>query len=378
MILLKNIAYYLPVIGAIRLGGSVKTGDVTTPYQNDYFSITEIFKTNGDWVKHPIEKTLTDQLPESVKGRLSEIPVKLMFTDPDLNMSERYEAYDPNTKRRVCAGTGAKCQRTDDKGGLQTLDCVGPASCEFAKTVPCNLMVRALFKIEGQQDELAAFMLRSNSFNAMTTLRTRIELLSAKFGKALRHISLKLVLRAKTSPLSDDRLFYYPDLIVNGDEWLQAEIAQIHLKREAHAEINMDKVEETMALLKNNGTFDVFDEDCFEEEPRQTASKEMTTTENAKRVSASEFTLTLSNPMCIEEHHRVGHHSDNAMEVSQPIEAPQFMESSQPIKDPQSVEDVVDQAKKSEPLRLVHIDKAQKRVPAHKGKTNSRKPIDIL
>lgn len=261
MKLLNNASYHVPVIGSIRLGGSLDQDGKPILYQNDFFLVTENHKKNGEWVEHPIQHELLDQLTVKANGRLAEIPVKVVFSDPNLNTSERFESYDPVTKKLQCVGDGSTAIRVSATGDKSKEQCAGPEYCQFAMTNACRLMSRTTLQIRGQSDELGVFMLRSSGYNSMTTLRTRLELMYAKFGKALRYIPLKLILRAKSSVASEDMVFYYPDLVVDGNEVDVAVLANSQMTREKNAGINMDSAETRMTQLKEHDPFMTWNDD---------------------------------------------------------------------------------------------------------------------
>lgn len=253
---LHNIAYVTPLIGAIRLGHMEERNGKRLPQKDDFFSVTGLHKENGSWVPHPLQEALMKKLPTNAEGKLREIPVKVLYVDPDMNSSERYEAYDIDQKRLVCAGDGEKAKRLEANGKIKDCDCPGDQYCEFGRKFRCGIYGRALFQVEGQSDSMGAFIMRTASYNAVNTLRSKLSGMHAMFGDKLPHIPLKLVLRTKSSPLSMNTAFYYADLEINGDMVQLALAATAKVNALQEAGINSAEFEKTMKELRENGAFE--------------------------------------------------------------------------------------------------------------------------
>lgn len=250
---LHNIAYHTPVIGAIRMGHMEEISGKRLPKKDDFFTITELYKQNNKWVSHELHKKALNAQPQSAEDKLRSIPVKLLYSNPDLNATERFEAYSLEKKRIVCAGDGVNANRIEDDGSIRQYECAGSDYCKFGQANRCGVFGRSFFKIEGQQDDSGAFIIRSGGYNSFTTIRTRVEALFAKFGEKVRHIPLKLVLRTKSSIVSMNTAFYYPDLVVDGNEIELARKAAEQLELEKMAGIDYAKFESTMLELRANG-----------------------------------------------------------------------------------------------------------------------------
>lgn len=250
---LHKVAYHTPVIGAIRLGHMEESNGKRLPQKDDFFTVTELYKENKNWVKHDLHKKSLNSQPQSADEKLRSIPVKLLYSNPDLNATERFEAYSLEKKRVICAGDGENAKRIESDGTVREYECAGSDYCKFGQENRCGVFGRSFFKIEGQHDDSAAFIIRSGGYNSFTTIRTRVEALFAKFGEKVRHIPLRLVLRTKSSIVSMNTHFYFPDLIVDGDEIELAKKAGECLEREKLAGIDYDKFEQTMLELRSNG-----------------------------------------------------------------------------------------------------------------------------
>lgn len=295
MNLIKQIPYVTPIIGHIKFGGVVVNAGTEIPFMKDHFCVTELFKINGEWAPHILNTKLIDNLPKSANERLSSIPVKVIYANPDLNTTERYEAFDETTNKLVCAGDGCKAQHLNSKNEIEEIDCKSPVNCDIASKHGCSLLTRTLFKIDGQEDELGGFLLRSSGFNSCTTMRVRLEQLFAKFGAALRHIPLKLVLRSKSSLLSNDSIFYYPDIVVVGDDLEVAEQAWKLIAKEKALKIDYEKLEETVLKLRNNSAFTFSADEHIEHERKVNLNSVIQVKGYASTNSTSGFSLRLKD-----------------------------------------------------------------------------------
>ena len=58
------------------------------------------------------------------RRKLRNIPVRVLFNDPDLNLRANYTLFDRTTARPVCVGDGESCKRVTSKG-LEPMPCLG-------------------------------------------------------------------------------------------------------------------------------------------------------------------------------------------------------------------------------------------------------------
>ena len=50
------------------------------------------------------------------QDKLRSIPVRLLFSDPDLNLRAEYSMFDRQTGRPLCVGNGETCRRYTETG----------------------------------------------------------------------------------------------------------------------------------------------------------------------------------------------------------------------------------------------------------------------
>lgn len=208
--MLKGFCYTPPVIGRITIGETVEKDGKRIPRKSDEISITAQHKKDGQWVDHPLDTALRGG---KTNEKLREIPVRLLFDDPDLSFRESYEAFVGS--RQVCVGDGERAKRRGVDGALEEVVCNGPDSCAFGseKTHRCKPFARLNVQIEGQDDPLSTFIFRTSGWNSIRTLRSKLEYLYGAFG-ALAGLPLKLVMRGKSTQLSFNTPFFYLDLML--------------------------------------------------------------------------------------------------------------------------------------------------------------------
>lgn len=263
---IKHFSYTIPTVGRIAIGEKVEANGKNLPKKLDEFIITAQHKRNGQWVPHPITAQV---LKSTGQEKLREIPVALMFNDPDLSLRERYEAFD-NKGRMLCAGDGEKARRASN-GTIQDVDCAGPDYCEFAKDARCRLMSRLNVQInvpveEGgpQPDPLSSFILRSAGFNTARTLRAKLKATAALLGGKLQGVPFTLKLRQKSSAMSRQSIFYYVDLVLGTDLQTAAKLAQETAQRVSELGLDQAAFEEAIREGLRNGPFEDTTEDFAE------------------------------------------------------------------------------------------------------------------
>lgn len=257
--MISNLTFTTPVIGNIRLG------DVATnakgkrfPVRTNHFKITGLYKDGeGQWVEHPIQQKLANETSQEV-DKITEIPVQLMFNNPDLNLRARYEAFN-HDGRTICAGDGKKARRVDG-GKVVDVQCPGAEHCEFGRQARCDLFARLNVMIDGQDDEFSSFILRTESINAVRTLYAKMTRMHAMFGNRLVGVPFKLKLRQKASSMSCWTKFWYADLVLNGINKFQA-MAAAQKYEEAMEEAGLKQAayeQQALAGLQNGA----FEEGC--------------------------------------------------------------------------------------------------------------------
>jgi hypothetical protein len=266
--MLKRFAYTTPTQGRISIGHTVEKGGKNLPRRDDFITITSQVKRDGEWLAHPLqERCVRDQQLESASAKLRQIPVRLMFNDPDLSFREQYEAFDGS--RQVCVGDGEKARRRVD-GRIEEVACPAPDNCQFAAVYRCQPFGRLNVQIDGQDDPLATFIFRTRGWNSIRTLRTKLEYLRAALGGKLAGLPLLLVMRARSSRQSLNSPFFFLDLVFRdpAPEGIAQTIKQrdTYLAALKEAGFDLEALETAAKSCLRNGAFEETDDDALEYE----------------------------------------------------------------------------------------------------------------
>lgn len=234
--MLKGLALTPPVIGRIAIGKVVEKNGKRLPEKDDEFTVTSQVQNKDGWVNHPVDETLR----KTPVSKLRNIPVRLLFDDPDLNLRANYSLFDRTTGRPLCVGNGETCRRST-ASGIQTLPCPSPEACELAKGGYCKPYGRLNVRI-GDEDELGSFVFRTTGFNSIRTLSTRLKYFHAVSGGLLSTLPLELRLRGKSTTQSHRAAIYYVDLTVRSGMTMAEAIASARSESEVRKAAGFDQV----------------------------------------------------------------------------------------------------------------------------------------
>lgn len=213
--------------------------------------------------QHPIAVNLGDASGGEA-AMIKMIPIKLVFDEPDANLSARYEAYDQEVNRLVCAGDGQRARRTNlVTGEVEEASCVGSDLCPYANSqgVSCSMHVRLKLQIEGQRDPFSVFEFRSGSINTFRTLSAKLKMMHAAFKSKLRHIPLSLVAHERSSAMSNFSPFYVADLQLREGISPRAALEQAEALRKEEQECGLDfgAMEEAVKTIYANAPLHIDD-----------------------------------------------------------------------------------------------------------------------
>jgi len=255
--MLKGLALTPPVIGRISIGRVVERNGKRLPEKDDEFTITSQVQTKEGWVNHPMD----EQLRKDANTKLRNIPVRLLFDDPDLNFRVHYTMFDRNTGRPLCVGNGETCKRVTTVG-MQVFECPSPEFCNFAAGGYCKPYGRLNVRI-GDDDELGCFVFRTTGFNSIRTLSARLMYFQAVSGGLLATLPLELRLRGKSTTQSRRAAIYYVDLTVQTGMTLTAAIMQARSLRDEWSIAGFDQLALDQASRDGfaAGAFDESEED---------------------------------------------------------------------------------------------------------------------
>jgi hypothetical protein len=193
---------------------------------------------------HPLQQKLATGEGEAKK--VTEIPIRLFFNKASNAIGIKYQAYSTPGNIPVCAGDGKKARRlqlaADNTQTILELPCPGPELCELVEAgkATCRRQVRMAVQIEGQDDFLSVFEVRSSSLNTYRALKAQLQLIERRFG-GLRHVPLKLALWQASNEASNFDPFSLMRLVLDAPSELDAmNAARAARKALADGEINDD------------------------------------------------------------------------------------------------------------------------------------------
>ncbi|WP_017429374.1 recombination directionality factor [Vreelandella jeotgali] len=218
--MLKGLAITPPILGRIAIGKVVEHNGKRLPCKDDQFTITSQLQTKEGWIPHPVD----EQLRGEQDGKLRDIPIRLLFNDPDLNLRAEYALFDRQTARPLCVGDGEQCKRRT-RDGMETLPCPAPDTCPLAQGGACKPYGR-LNVLVGDDDPLGSFIFRTTGFNSIRTLAARLAYFKAVAGNRLACMPLALKLRGKSTRQSRGTPIYYVDITLRDGWTLEATLAE--------------------------------------------------------------------------------------------------------------------------------------------------------
>jgi hypothetical protein len=218
--MLKGFAITPPVVGRISIGKVVEKNGKRIPEKDDEFTITTQIQSKEGWMLHPLNQSLR----KDAQTKLRSIPVRVMFSDPDLNLRASYHYFDRNTGRPLCVGNGEVCKRST-ADGIKELPCLGPDACHLGLGGLCKPYGR-LNVLIGDDDDLGSFIFRTTGHNSIRTLAARLRYFAAISGGNLTTLPLELRLRGKSTTQSKRVPIYYVDVVIRTGMTLSEAVLQ--------------------------------------------------------------------------------------------------------------------------------------------------------
>lgn len=198
-----------PVIGRISIGQIIEKNGKRLPKKDDQFTVTSQIQTSNGWIKHPLDEQL-----RTGTEKLREIPVQLVFNEPELNLRAEYCLFDHQTARPICVGNGESCQRRTAEG-YDKFTCPSPDYCDLGNSdcKPYGRMNVVITPEENtSEDPIGTFVFRTSGFNSIRTLSSRLQYFKALSGNRLSCLPLALKVRGKSTRQSYGHPIYYVDL----------------------------------------------------------------------------------------------------------------------------------------------------------------------
>jgi len=254
--MLKGLAITPPVLGRISIGKVVEKNGKRLPEKDDQFTITSQVQNKDGWLPHPLDENLRKEQG----GKIRNIPIRLLFNDPDLNFRAEYSLFDRTTGRPLCVGDGQNCKRQTDEG-IKSFPCPSPDACPLAKggCKPYGRLNVAL----GDDDPLGSFVFRTTGFNSIRTLSARLQYFQAISGNKLSCLALELRLRGKSTRQSLGTPIYYVDITPRSGLSTGEMLVQARQLDEARQQSGFDQEALDQAAKQGltNGAFEDGEED---------------------------------------------------------------------------------------------------------------------
>jgi Recombination directionality factor-like len=204
---IQNRRIGLPERGKIKIGmrgqvrKSAKGSDYQPPEKLDHFIVTTTERgPDGNFV--PDDKLMAEigALTGQPSSHLTEIPVRLLWNDIDLNFSSRYAAY--NGHALFCAGNGVEANRTG----------IGPIACPcerieagYTGPQPCKINGILSVLIDGASGVGGVWKFRTTAFNSVDSLTGSLTFLKSITGGQLAGLPLLLTVRPKQVTRQDGK-----------------------------------------------------------------------------------------------------------------------------------------------------------------------------
>jgi len=244
----KGLTPQLAERGKIKIGmkGEEKTSSqgkkFMMPVKLDHFLITTMQRDAAGRLM-PDVALMARLKPEG--GKITEIPVRLLYDDIDLNFPTRYACYKGN--RCWCSGDGETAQRLDEAGKYQDVNC----PCEridpyYTGQDKCKILGTLQVLIEGTDRIGGVWKFRTTSWNTVNAILSSLALIKTITGGPLAGIPLHLVLSPKTVTVpttGQNMVVYVVSLEYRGNEEALAELGYQIARRRIEHQIKMEQIE---------------------------------------------------------------------------------------------------------------------------------------
>jgi hypothetical protein len=244
--MIKNFQPQLAERGKIKIGerGEQKQSSqgktFAQPRKLDHFVITTLQRDSAGRLQP--DTALMSKLAKN--GKLTEIPVRLLYDDIDLNFLTRYACY--RGARCWCSGDGESAQRLN---GTQYQSV--PCPCErldplYAGQDKCKVMGTLQLIIEGTDRIGGVWKFRTTSWNSTNAILSSLLLIRSITGGPLAGIPLWLVLTPKTVTVpgsGQTMLIQMVSLEYRGSQQQLAELGLAIARQRIEHKVRMEEIE---------------------------------------------------------------------------------------------------------------------------------------
>jgi len=253
--MIKNLIPRLAERGRIKIGekGEMKTSaqgkQFAQPKKLDHIVITTMQRDAAGRLMPD-----TDLMAQINPGgsKLTEIPIRLLYDDIDLNFFTRYACY--KGSRCWCSGDGETASRlTGENGNYQSCPC----PCErqdpmYQEQDKCKTLGTLSVLIEGVNRVGGVWSFRTTSFNSVNAILSSMALIKAITGGPLSGIPLMLVLSPKTVTIpttGKPMVVFVMSIEYRGPESELAELGYERARQRVEHKIRMDLIEDQARRL---------------------------------------------------------------------------------------------------------------------------------
>ena len=251
----KGLIPQLAERGKIKIGekGEMKTSQggkqFAQPRKLDHFLITTLQRDAAGRLL-PDAALMARLKPEG--GKITEIPVRLLYDDVDLNFMTRYACYKGN--RCWCSGDGETAQRLSGQNGTyQEVSC----PCErqapyYTGTDRCKILGTLQVLIEGTDRIGGVWKYRTTSWNTVNAILSSLTLIKTITGGPLAGIPLWMVLSPKTVTVpttGQNMVVYVVSLEYRGPEQELAELGYAIARRRIEHRVKLEQIEDDARRL---------------------------------------------------------------------------------------------------------------------------------
>jgi hypothetical protein len=252
----KGLTPQLAERGKIKIGekGETKTSQggkqFAMPRKLDHFLITSMQRDAAGRLL-PDSALMARLQPKG--GKITEIPVRLLYDDIDLNFQTRYACYRGN--RCWCSGDGEKAQRLagENNGKYQEVAC----PCErvdpyYTGQDRCKILGTLQVLIEGTDRIGGVWKYRTTSWNTVNAVLSSLALIKTITGGPLAGIPLWMVLSPKTVSVptsGQNMVVFVVSLEYRGPEQELAKLGYDIARRRIEHRVKLEQIEDDARRL---------------------------------------------------------------------------------------------------------------------------------
>ncbi len=273
---IQNRTPSLPERGKIKIGGKGAkrqkrdgSGEYQIPVKYDHFIITSLERgEDGNFIPDwPLMQRIADDTNQNPK-RLTKIPIKLLYNDPNINFRTRYAAY--GGRSLWCAGDGKEAiRRANPKAPPCEVECpCEHLDADFEGKPICKISGVLSVLIEGALGVGGVWGFRTGSFNSVDGIMGGLLFMWGVTGGQLANIPLYMVINPKqaTDPSGKQQTIQVVGLEFRGSvDGLRDTGLKIAMEN-AKAQLQIEHIEEAARKMMDGADMDEGEESDIADE----------------------------------------------------------------------------------------------------------------